>query len=76
MLNLVLGENEKPGSAIGGDENRLGRFDKIEKAKRNRRGANCKSRDRESFTAGVPPPDVNEVRKPPGPNVKTAKGEP
>jgi hypothetical protein len=76
VLNLVLGENEKPGSAIGDDENRLGRFDKIEKAKRKRRGANCKIRDRESFTAGVPPPVANVVRKPPGPNVKTAKMEP
>jgi hypothetical protein len=75
VLNLVLGENAKPGSAIGGDENRLGKFDKIEKAKRKSRGASCKSRDRESFTAGVPPRDVKVVRKPPGPNVKTATRE-
>ena len=60
---------------MGGDENRLGKFDKIEKAKRRRRGANCKSRDRESLAAGVPPPLVNVVRNPPGPNVKTAKRE-
>lgn len=71
MLNLVLGENENAGSGIGGDENRLGRFDKIDKAKRKRRGANCKSRDRESLAGGALPPAVNVVRNPPGPNVKT-----
>lgn len=68
----MFGENENPGSAIGGDKNRLGRLDRIEKAKRMRRGANCKSRERESLAAAVPPPALNVVRKPPGPNVKTA----
>lgn len=61
MLNLVLGENENPGSGIGGDVNRLGKLDRIEKAKRMRRGANCKSRDRESLTVAAPPPRVNVV---------------
>lgn len=74
MLYFVVGENEYLGSGIGGDENKLERFDNIEKAKRSKRGASCTSNDRgELFVAALPPPPVNVVRKPPGPKVNTAE---